>query len=110
MGVILLKIQGEMSAIRLASHHRMQGIEHRLEQLMRHRGLQSVRNTYGTRKATFSRVEIREKRGISYPKSKPHFFSLDRREETGVLKGYYRDKGPKNICWALGLVQGHFAI
>ena len=42
MGDIPLKIQGEMSAVRLASHHRMQGIEHRLEQLMRHRGLQSV--------------------------------------------------------------------
>ena len=22
----------------------------------------------------------------------------------------YRDKGPKNICWALGLVQGHFVV
>ena len=110
MGVISLKIQGEMLAIGSTSHHKMQGTKRRLEHLMRHRGLRSVRNTYGTRKATFSHVEIREKRGISYPKSKPHFFSLDRREKTGVLKGYYRDKGPKNICWALGLVQGHFAI
>ena len=104
MGVIPLKIQGEMPAVGSTSHHRMHGIERCLEQLMRHRGLRSVRNTYGTRKATFSHVEIREKRGISYPKSKPHFFSLDRREKTGVLRGYCRDKGPKNIYWALGLV------
>ena len=104
MGVIPLKIQAEMLVLGLASHHRMQGTDRRLDQLMRYRGLQSVKNNYGIREATFSRVEISEKRGISYPKSKPHFLSLDRREKTGVLRGYCRDKGPKNICWALGLV------
>ena len=35
----------------------------------------------------------------------PIFFSLDTRGKTGVLKGYCRDKGPKIICWALGLVE-----
>ena len=87
-----------MSTIGSASHHRMQGTECPLKQLIRHRGLRSVRNNYGARETTFSLIEIRENRGISYPKSKPHFFSLDRREKTRVLKGYYRDKGPKNIC------------
>ena len=76
MGVILLKIQREMPAVGSASHHRMQGIEHCQEQLMRHRGLQNIRSSYGIREATFSRVKIREKHGINYPKSKPHFFLL----------------------------------
>ena len=110
MGVIPLKIQGEMPAVGSASHRRMQGTERRLEQLMRHRGLRSIKNSYGTHEATFSRVKIREKHGINYPKSKPHFFSSDRREKTEVLRGYCRDRGPKNIGWALGLVQGHFAV
>ena len=110
MGVIPLKIQAEMLVPGLASHHRMQGTERRLDQLMRYRGLQSVKNNYGTCKATFSPVEIKETYGFNYPKSKPHFFSLDKREKTEVLRGYCRDKGPKNICWALGLVRGHFVV
>ena len=59
MGVIPLKIQGEMLAIGSTSHRRMHGIERCLEQLVRHRGLRSVKNSYRTRKVTFSRVEIR---------------------------------------------------
>ena len=98
MGVIPLKFQGEAPAVGSTSHRRMQGIECRLEQLMRHRGLRSFRNSYGTCEATFSHMEIREKCGINYPNSKPHFFSSDGREKTGVLKGYCRAKGPKNIC------------
>ena len=35
----------------------------------------------------------------------PIFFSLDTRGKIGVLKGYCRDKGPKIIRWALGLVE-----
>ena len=104
MGVIPLKIQGEMLAIGSTSHHKMQGTKRRLEHLMRHRGLRSVRNSYGTHKATFSSVEIKETYGINYPKSKPRFFSLDRREKTEVLRGYCRVKGSKNACWALGHV------
>ena len=76
----------------------MQGIEHRLEQLMRYRRLRSVRNGYETREATFSCVKIKEKCGINYPKVETPFFSSDRREKTGVLRGYCRNKGPKNIC------------
>jgi len=82
----------------------MQGTKHRLEHLMRHRGLQSIRNSYRTCDVIFSRAEIKETYGINYPKSKPHFFSSDGRGKTGVLRGYCRDKGPKNICWTLGLV------
>ena len=110
MGVIPLKIQREMPAIGSISHHKMQGTKHRLEHLMRHRGLRNVRNSYETRKATFSSVEIKETYVINYPKSKPHFFSSDKKEKTGVLRGYCRDEGPKNICWALGLVRGHFVV
>ena len=110
MGVIPLKIQEKMPAAESESYRRMQGTEHRLEQLIRHCGPRSVRNSYETHKVTFSHMEIREKRGINYPKSKLHFFSLDRKEKIGVLRGYFRDKGPKNICWDLGLVRGHFAV
>ena len=76
MGVIPLKIQREMPAIGSISHHKMQGTKHRLEHLMRHRGLQSIRNSYRTCDVTFSRAKIKETYGISYPKSKPHFFLL----------------------------------
>jgi len=107
VGVIPLKIQGEMPAIGSTSHHKMQGTKRRLEHLMRHRGLRSVRNSYGTRKATFSSVEIKETYVINYPKSKPNFFSSNKKEKIGVLRGYCRDEGPKNICWALCLVRGH---
>ena len=49
--------------------------------------------------------------GINYPKSKTPFFSPQiRRKKTGVLRGCCRDKGPKNICWALGLVQEEFVV
>ena len=77
---------------------------------MRHHGLRSVGNNYGTCKEIFSRVEIREMYGIVIQSQKSIFFSSDRREKIGVLRGCCRDKGSKNICWALGLVRGHFAI
>ena len=85
MGVILLKIQGEMPAVRFTSHHKMQGTKRRLEHLMRHRGLQSIRNSYGTCETTFSLVGIKETYGIYYPKSKPHFFLL---EQVGKNRGF----------------------
>ena len=98
MGVISLKIRGEMLAVGFTSHRKMQGTKCCLEHLMRHHGLRSVRNSYGTREATFSHVEIKETYGIKYPKSKPQIFSSDKRGKTGVFRGYYGDKGPKNIC------------
>jgi len=110
VGVILLKIQGETPVVGSTSHRRMQETERHLEQLIRHCGLQSVRNSYGTHEATFSHVEIREKCGINYLKSKTHFFSLKRREKTEVLRGYCRDRVLKNICWVLSLVQGYFVV
>ena len=104
MGVIPFKIREEMLAVGSTSHRKMQGTKCHLEHLMKHCGLRNVKNNYGTRKVTFSRVEIKETYGINYPKSKPHFFSSDKSEKIGVLRGYCRDEGPKNICWALGLV------
>ena len=98
MGVISLKIRGEMLAVGFTSHRKMQGTKCCLEHLMRHHGLRSVRNSYRTRETTFSHVEIKETYGIKYPKSKPHIFSSDKRGKTGVFRGYYGDKGPKNIC------------
>ena len=90
MGVIPLKIRGEMPAIGSTSHCKLQGTKCRLEHLMRHHGLRSVRNSYETYRAIFSLVEIKETYGINYPKSKPHFFSSDRRGKTEVLRGYCR--------------------
>ena len=82
MGVISLKIRGEMLAVGFTSHRKMQGTKCCLEHLMRHHGLRSVRNSYGTREAAFSHVEIKETYEIKYPKSKPHIFSLDKRGKT----------------------------
>jgi len=62
-----------MLGIGSTSHHRMQGTKCRLEHLMRHHRLQSVRNSYGTSEAMLSRVETRETNGFNSPKSKPHF-------------------------------------
>ena len=107
MGVIPLKIRGEMTAVGFTSYYKMHGIKRRLEHLMGHHRLRSIRNNYRTHEATFSRVEIKETYGINYPKSKSllFFFSPWRgREKTGVFRGYCRDKEPKNICWVLGLV------
>ena len=87
MGVISLKIREEMPAVGSTSHRKMQGKKRHLEHLMRHRGFRSFRNSYGTHEATFSRVEIKETYGINYPKSKPHFFSLDRREKNLSFEG-----------------------
>ena len=81
MGVILLKIRGEMLVVGSTSHCKMQGTKRRLEHLMRHLGLRSVRNNYGTCKATFSCVEIKETYGINYPKSNLIFSPRARREK-----------------------------
>ena len=69
---------------------------------MRHRGLQSVKNSYGTSEAMLSHVETRETNGFSSPKSKPHF-SPRIRGENQNLRGYIRDNGLKSMCWALAL-------
>ena len=90
MGVIPLKIRGEIPAVGFTSHRKMQGTKRCLEHLMGHHGLQSIKNSYKSREMTFSRVEIKETYGINYPKSKPHFFSSDRRGKTEVLRGYCR--------------------
>jgi len=92
------------------SHYKMQGTKRHLQHLMRRRRLWSVRNSYETREATFSHVEIKETYGFNYPESKPHFFSSDEREKTGVLRDYCKVNGSKNICWVLGLVQGCLVI
>ena len=73
MGVILLKIQEEMLTVGSTSHRKMQGTECYLEYLMRHRGLRSVRNSYGTCEAILSCVKIKETNGFNSPKSKSHF-------------------------------------
>jgi len=46
---------------------------------MRHRGLRSVRNSYGTYETTFSHMEIKGKCGIYYSNIKTPFFSSDRK-------------------------------
>ena len=79
VGVILLKILGEMSAIGSTSHHRIRGIERRLEYLMRYRRQRSVRNSYRTRKTTLSRVEIRGTCEICFFNIKTPLFSSDRK-------------------------------
>ena len=81
MGVIPLKIQEEMPAVESTSHRKMQGTMRHLEHLMRHCGLQSVGNNYGTHEATFSRVEIKGTYGIYFSNVKTPFFSLDRRRK-----------------------------
>jgi len=56
VGVIPLKIQGEMSTVGSASHCWMRGTECRLEQLMTHCRLQSVSDDYGACKTVLSHV------------------------------------------------------
>ena len=73
MGVILLKIQGEMLAIGSISHRRIRGTKHYLVHLMRHRELRSVRNSYGASEAMLTCVKIRETNGFNSPKLKLHF-------------------------------------
>ena len=73
VGDIPLKIWGEMPAVGSTSHRKMQGTKCCLEHLMRHHGLQSIRNNYGTREATFPCVEIKEVYEISYPSQNPIF-------------------------------------
>ena len=50
MGVVPLKIQEEMSIVGSTPHRWMRGTKRRLEQLMMHRGLRSISNSYGARK------------------------------------------------------------
>ena len=56
MGVILLKIQGEMSIVGSASHCWMRGTKHRLEQLLTRCGFQSVSFCYGALKMVLPHV------------------------------------------------------
>ena len=79
VGVIPLKILGEMPAIGSTSHRRIQEIGRHLAHLMRHRELQSVRNGYGTREKTLSRVEIKGTRGIYFSNIKTPLFSSDKK-------------------------------
>ena len=58
MGVIPLKILGEMSTAGFTSHRGIRGIERCLKHLIKYRGLQSVRNSYETRKMMLSRAEM----------------------------------------------------
>ena len=81
MGVIPLKIRGEMPTVGFTSHHKMQGTKRRLEHLMGHCRLRSVRNSYGTRETTFSRVEINETCWIYYSNIKTPIFSLDKKRK-----------------------------
>ena len=85
MGVIPLKIQGEISVIGSTSHHRIRGAECHLEHLMRHCGLQSIKNSYGTCEVPFSYVEIKGTCGIYYANIKTSFFSSDRRGKPEFL-------------------------
>ena len=103
MGVISLKIQGEMLAVESTSHRKMQGTKRYLEQLMRHRRLRSVKNSYGTREATFSRVEIKGTYGIYYSNIKTPFFSSDRRGKPEFLGAIVGIRVPKIYVgpWAL---------
>ena len=73
MGVIPLKIQGEMPVVGSISHHRIRGKKRHLVHLMRHRELQSVKNNYGASEAMLTCVKIRETNGFNSPKSKLHF-------------------------------------
>ena len=50
MGIILLKILGEMSTVGSACHCWMRGTERRLEQLMILCGLRNVSNNYDAHK------------------------------------------------------------
>ena len=74
MGVIPLKIRGEMPAVGFTSYNKMHGIKRHLEHLMGHHRLRSIRNNYRTNETAFSHVEIKETYGINYPKSKSLFF------------------------------------
>ena len=94
--VIPLKILREMPVIRFASHRRIQGIERYLEHLMRYRGLRSIRNDYGTRKKTLSRVETKGARWIYFSNIKTPLFSSNRKGKPdfeGLLWGHR----PKHI-------------
>ena len=95
MGVIPLKIQREMPAVGSTSYRKMQGTKCRLEHLMRHRGLQSVRNNYGTHEATFSRVEIKGTYGIYFSNIKTPLFSSNRRRKPEFLGAIVGIRGPK---------------
>ena len=108
VGFISLKIQGEMLAVESTSHRKMKGTKRYLEQLMRHRRLRSVKNSYGTREATFSCVEIKGTYGIYYSNIKTPYFYSNRR---GKLKFWRVIVGTSiNIYWALGLVRGDSVV
>ena len=59
-------------------------------------GLRNIKSNYGARKTVVSHVcESENQVKLICNKSKPHFFSSNEREKTGVLRGYCRDKSPK---------------
>ena len=94
-----------MPAVGSTSHRRIRGIKHRLEHLMRHHGLRSVKNNYKASEAMLSRVEIRETNGFNSPKSKPHFsprIGGENQNFEGLLLGQWARK----YMLGLGLVQG----
>ena len=103
MGVIPFQTPGEISTVRSTLHCWMWGKKRCLEQLMKPRRPQSVKNNYGVHKMTLTRVQIKGQNNINAWTIKTPLFSSDEREKTGVLRGYCRVKGPKCI---LGLGPG----
>ena len=63
---------------------------------MRYRGLRSVRNSYGTRKTTFSFVEIKGTCGIYFSNIKTHFSPRIGRENRS-FEGLLWGRRPKYI-------------
>ena len=64
MEILPLKILGEISSVRLASHRWMSGTSCRLEQLMTPHGLQGVSSNYETCKTTLPHMRIKESVGL----------------------------------------------
>ena len=100
VGVILPKIQEEISTVGSTSHHWMRGTNCSLEQLMMHRGLRSVSSIYGICKIVISHMWTKEMNGFNSKKSKPHFFSSDRREKPEFL-GAIVEVRPQNCILGL---------
>jgi len=85
------KFREKISIVGSSSHRRTWETRHRVEHLMKCCGLRSIRNSYRTREATFSRGKNKEVCGTTHPRSKPHFFSSDKREKLefwGAIVGY----------------------
>ena len=69
---------------------------------MRHCGLRSIKNSFGTREVTFTCGNQRNMWDLLFKHQNP-IFLLGWEEKTGILRDDCRDNGPKNICWALTL-------